>query len=226
MAAVLTAAALWSRLRPAPPLRRSTPIAGATSSDRRSRSPAAGSRPSRSFDVAVDGIDFGQSTTNIAGAFSSSLLPGGLGAGLAEYVHHLDATDGTLSADARFTVTRAAGARFLSTRGNPHTLRAPFEVWGFSLGGSAPVDLSALRGAVRAGPAAATGWGPRPASVATYAPAPAACSRSHPRSGPGPSRSTQAVATSGTPRVRPPGSGCRSVERGQRSRSVAKPMPL
>ncbi len=95
-----------------------------------------GFAPSRSFDVAVDGIDFGQSTTNIAGAFSSSLIPGGLGAGLAEYVHHLDATDGTLSADARFTVTRAAGARFLSTRGNPHTLRAPFEVWGFSLGGA------------------------------------------------------------------------------------------
>ncbi len=91
---------------------------------------------SRRFDVAVDGIDFGQSTTNVAGAFSSSLIPGGLGAGLAEYVHDLDATDGTLSADARFTVTRAAGARFLSTSGNPHTLRAPFEVWGFSLAGT------------------------------------------------------------------------------------------
>ena len=95
-----------------------------------------GFAPSRRFDVAVDGIDFGQSTTNVAGAFSSSLIPGGLGAGLAEYVHHLDATDGTLSADARFTVTRAAGARFLSTSGNPHTLRAPFEVWGFSLAGA------------------------------------------------------------------------------------------
>jgi hypothetical protein len=91
---------------------------------------------SRRFDVAVDGIDFGESTTNVAGAFSSSLVPGGLGAGLAEYVHHLNATDGTLSADARFTVTRAAGARFLSTSGNPHTLRAPFEVWGFSLAGT------------------------------------------------------------------------------------------
>ncbi len=95
-----------------------------------------GFAPSRTFDVAVDGIDFGQSTTNVAGAFSSSLIPGGLGAGLAESVHDLDATDGTMSADARFTVTRAAGARFLSTRGNPHTLRAPFEVWGFSLGGT------------------------------------------------------------------------------------------
>ena len=95
-----------------------------------------GFAPSRTFDVAVDGIDFGQSTTNVAGAFSSSLIPGGLGAGLAQYVHHLNATDGTMSADTRFTVTRGAGARFLSTRGNPHTLRAPFEVWGFSLTGA------------------------------------------------------------------------------------------
>ncbi len=95
-----------------------------------------GFAPLRTFDVAVDGIDFGQSTTNMSGAFSSSLIPGGLGAGLAEYVHTLDATDGTISAGARFTVTRGAGARFLARGGNPHTLRAPFEVWGFSLTGA------------------------------------------------------------------------------------------
>jgi hypothetical protein len=94
-----------------------------------------GFAPARTFDVAIDGIDFGQSTTNAAGAFSSSLIPGGLGAGLAQYVHHLDATDGTTSAATRFTVSRRAGARFLSASGNPHTLRAPFEVWGFSLAG-------------------------------------------------------------------------------------------
>jgi hypothetical protein len=87
------------------------------------------------FDVSVDGIDFGQSTTNASGAFSSSLIPGGLGAGLAQYVHHLDATDGTTSAGTTFTVTRRAGARFLAATGNPHTLRAPFQVWGFALDG-------------------------------------------------------------------------------------------
>jgi hypothetical protein len=89
----------------------------------------------RSFDVSVDGIDFGQSTTNASGMFSSSLIPGGLGAGLAQFVHHLDATDGTTDAGATFTVTRATGARFLAAAGNPHTLRSPFEVWGFSLTG-------------------------------------------------------------------------------------------
>jgi hypothetical protein len=89
----------------------------------------------RRYDVTVDGIDFGQSTTNAVGAFSSSLIPGGLGAGQAQGVHHLDATDGTGRADASFTVTRTAGARFLASSGNPHTLRAPFEVWGFSLNG-------------------------------------------------------------------------------------------
>jgi hypothetical protein len=89
----------------------------------------------RSYDVAVDGIDFGQSTTDVGGVFSSSLIPGGLGAGQAQHVHHLDVTDGTTNADASFTLTRTAGARFLASRGNPNTLRAPFEIWGFSLDG-------------------------------------------------------------------------------------------
>ncbi len=92
-----------------------------------------GFTPLRPFDVSVDGIDFGQSTTDSAGGFSSSLIPGGLGAGLAQYVHHLDATDGTTDAGTTFTVTRNAGARLLAAAGNPHTLRAPFEVWGFAL---------------------------------------------------------------------------------------------
>jgi hypothetical protein len=89
----------------------------------------------RMFDVSVDGIDFGQSTTNASGTFQSSLIPGGLGAGLAQFVHHLDATDGTTGAGATFTVTRAAGAQLLAATGDPHTLRAPFQVWGFALGG-------------------------------------------------------------------------------------------
>lgn len=94
-----------------------------------------GFAPSRAFDVSVDGIDFGQSTTTASGAFASSIIPGGLGAGLAQFVHRLDATDGTTDAHTTFTVTRRAGARFLAATGNPHTLRAPFEVWGFALDG-------------------------------------------------------------------------------------------
>jgi hypothetical protein len=94
-----------------------------------------GFAPGRTFDVAIDGVDFGQSRTDAAGAFSSSLIPGGLGAGIAQHVDHLDATDGTTSARAAFTVTRSVGARFLAATGNPNTLRAPFEAWGFALDG-------------------------------------------------------------------------------------------
>ncbi len=91
-----------------------------------------GFAPSRRFDVAIDGVDFGQSMTDAAGAFSARLIPGGLPAGVAQHVDHLEATDGTLSAQSTFTVTAPAGARFLATSGNPHTLRAPFEIWDFS----------------------------------------------------------------------------------------------
>jgi hypothetical protein len=95
-----------------------------------------GFAPGRQFEVAIDGVDFGQSTTDAAGAFSARLIPGGLPAGVAQHVDHLEATDGTLSAQSTFTVTAPAGARFLATSGNPHTLRAPFELWDFSPTGS------------------------------------------------------------------------------------------
>src|SRR5207248_1324784 len=52
-----------------------------------------------------------------------------------QHVDHLNATDGTQSADTTFTLTRPAQARFLAKRGNPNTLRAPFQVWGFALDG-------------------------------------------------------------------------------------------
>jgi hypothetical protein len=90
----------------------------------------------RQFDVAIDGVDFGQSTTDASGAISARLIPGGLPAGVAQHVDQLEATDGTLSAASTFTVTNPAGARFLATSGNPHTLQAPFEIWGFSLSGA------------------------------------------------------------------------------------------
>jgi hypothetical protein len=102
----------------------------------------AGFAASRSYDVAIDGVDFGQSRTNQAGGFATSLVPGGLGAGVIQSIDQLDATDGTSSADTTFTVTRTAGARFLASGGDPHTLRAPFTVWGFALDGTVrPVYL-------------------------------------------------------------------------------------
>lgn len=96
----------------------------------------AGFAPDRSYDVAIDGVDFGQDTTDSAGAFHTHLIPGGLGAGVVQSVDRLDVTDGSSDAQATFTVTRSAGARFEASRGNPRTLRAPFQVWGFSPAGA------------------------------------------------------------------------------------------
>jgi hypothetical protein len=94
-----------------------------------------GFAPNRTYDVAIDGVDFGQATTDAGGSFSTFLLPGGLGGGVPQSVDRLDATDGTRSAATTFTLTRSAGARFLAASGNVHTLRTPFEAWGFALGG-------------------------------------------------------------------------------------------
>jgi hypothetical protein len=90
----------------------------------------------QSFIVTIDGVFFGQSTTDSSGAFSTSLRPGGLGRNVAQHVEHIEATDGVSTALSTFTLTRRAGARFLASSGNPKTLRAPFEVWGFALNGS------------------------------------------------------------------------------------------
>lgn len=95
----------------------------------------AGFAAGRQFIVTIDWVYFGRSTTDPTGTFVSTLRPGGLGAGVAQHVDHLVATDGSTSAAAAFTITRAAGARFLASSGNPRTLRAPFEVWGFALDG-------------------------------------------------------------------------------------------
>jgi hypothetical protein len=91
---------------------------------------------SRAFVVTIDGVYFGESTTSTSGVFSSTLRPGGLGSGVAQSVDQLEATDGNAVADSRFTVTRPTGARFISSGGSPDTLRAPFEVWGFSMTGA------------------------------------------------------------------------------------------
>jgi hypothetical protein len=91
----------------------------------------------RIYTVTIDGIYFGQSTTSTAGAFAISVHPGGLPAGAPQHVDHLQVSDGTNLAETTFTVTRSLGARFLTSRGNPQTVRGRFQVWGFSLGGVA-----------------------------------------------------------------------------------------
>ncbi len=91
---------------------------------------------SRAYEVAVDGVDFGQSETDASGAFHGHLLPGGLPAGSPQSVDRLEVTDGSSDAATSFTVTRSAGARFLASRGDPRRLRASFQVWGFATNGS------------------------------------------------------------------------------------------
>jgi hypothetical protein len=91
---------------------------------------------SRMYEVALDGLDFGISTTNADGGFTASLSPGGLGANVVQAVDALVASDGTSQTRTTFTVTRTAGARILAGSGAAASLRAPFQVWGFALGGS------------------------------------------------------------------------------------------
>jgi hypothetical protein len=86
----------------------------------------------RTFTVTIDDVYLGRSTTDSRGAFSTSLRPGGLGANQPQLVEHLAASDGSATARTIFTVTRTPGARFLASGGNVRTLRARFQVWGFS----------------------------------------------------------------------------------------------
>jgi hypothetical protein len=90
----------------------------------------------RTYVVSLDGVYFGESRTRANGTFRSSLRPGGLGAGVAQQAEQLEVTDGTVAADASFTLTRATGARFLATGGSAGSLRAPFEIWDLSPSGA------------------------------------------------------------------------------------------
>lgn len=95
-----------------------------------------GFAPNRTYDVAVDGVDFGRASTDSSGGLSTHLVPGGLAAGVPQRVDRLDVTDGSAEAATSFTVTRPTGARFEAARGNAHRLRAPFQAWGFSQDGT------------------------------------------------------------------------------------------
>jgi hypothetical protein len=101
-----------------------------------------GFAPSRAYQVAVDGINLGVSTTDANGAFTASLIPGGLGANIVEAMHVLSATDGTTLTSTKFTVTRTTGARILAGTGTAATFRAPFQLWGFALVGGQPTALT------------------------------------------------------------------------------------
>jgi len=93
-----------------------------------------GFAPARMYELVLDGVDLGISTTTGTGGFTDTIRPGGLGANKAQYVETLSATDGTNTSKTRFTVTRTTGARILPGRGTTATsFRAPFQVWGFAL---------------------------------------------------------------------------------------------
>ncbi len=89
----------------------------------------------RPYSVSTDGVFFGISRTSAQGTFSSTIRPGGLYAGQIQEIDQILATDGTSTVETSFTLTRRTGARFLAGSGDPGTLRAPFEVWGFALDG-------------------------------------------------------------------------------------------
>src|SRR5438270_8720799 len=95
----------------------------------------AGFAPMRLYDIAIGGVDFGQSRTDGTGSLRATLIPGGLSAGVVQHVNYLNVTDGTKEATTRFTLTRSTGGRFVGAGGNPATLQASFQAWGFGLDG-------------------------------------------------------------------------------------------
>jgi hypothetical protein len=103
---------------------------------------ANGLTPHAPLTVALDGQvlsyrDRSTPTADDAGSFASSFATPALAAGVVQQRHVLSVGDGTRRPRARFTVTRPTGADFQPSRGNPRTLRARFDVWGFALDGGA-----------------------------------------------------------------------------------------
>jgi len=102
------------------------------------RMTAGGLQPNAPLTVALDGrqLHYGDGSTprsDAAGSFTSAFATPLLAAGAHERRHLLRVSDGTHRPRARFTVTRPAGADFQPSSGDPRTLRARFEVWGFSI---------------------------------------------------------------------------------------------
>ena len=109
-----------------------------------------GFAPYRQYEVALDGVNFGVGTTDPSGGFTATLRPGGLGANVVQRVDTLRASDGVRAAARNFTLTRAPGARILAGTGSARSFRAPFQVWGFTLGRvpPAPYDIAHSRQSV------------------------------------------------------------------------------
>jgi hypothetical protein len=89
---------------------------------------------SSEFDLSIDGIDFGQSTTSSRGAFHVSFGPGGLAAGQPQIVDQAIASDGQSSAHTTFTVTRSTNALVGTGSGSSLQRRVSFEAWDFGGG--------------------------------------------------------------------------------------------
>lgn len=89
---------------------------------------------SSEFDLSIDGVDFGQSTTSSHGGFRVSFGPGGLAAGQPQIVDHAIASDGQSSAGTTFTVTRSTGALVGSGSGSSLHRKVSFEAWDFGGG--------------------------------------------------------------------------------------------
>ncbi|HEY2437029.1 MAG TPA: hypothetical protein VGH93_07595, partial [Solirubrobacteraceae bacterium] len=96
-----------------------------------------GFEPFRTYVVSIDGVYLGARTTDSDGNLSVPLHPGGLPAGAAQHLDNLQVTDGTMSAQTSFMLTRSAGALITNTAGSTRSLTGRFLVWGFSRGGTA-----------------------------------------------------------------------------------------
>lgn len=102
------------------------------------RMTGSGLTPRAPLTVVLDGqrLSYGDGSTptaDDAGSFVSSFATPALAAGVAQQRHVLVVSDRAHRPRARFTVSRPAGADFQPSTGNPRTLRARFDVWGFAL---------------------------------------------------------------------------------------------
>ncbi|HET9073889.1 MAG TPA: hypothetical protein VFN48_04865 [Solirubrobacteraceae bacterium] len=117
-----------------------------------------GFTPQVPYDIALSGVDFGQSLTDANGDLAASLIPGGLGAGQIQSVDALSASDGTHRAATRFTLTRSTGALFGPGGGTSPRRRVPFRVWDLApQGPPVRVYLHYVRPSGRPGPSVALG---------------------------------------------------------------------
>ncbi|HET6449354.1 MAG TPA: hypothetical protein VFG31_09620 [Conexibacter sp.] len=103
------------------------------------RMTASGLTPRAPLAVSLDGqhLSYGDGSAPVAddaGSFVSSFATPALAPAVMQQRHVLVVSDGKRHPRARFTVSRPTSADFQPAAGNPRTLRARFDVWGFALG--------------------------------------------------------------------------------------------